>query len=43
MKYNHWAGKNTEAKRLAVEMNISVREAKQRLDAKLFLDEIPRW
>ena len=24
-------------------MSISVREAKQRLDAKLFLDEIPRW
>ena len=24
-------------------MNISVREAEQRLDAKLFLEEIPRW
>ena len=37
------AGKTAEAKRLAVEMNISVREAEWRLDAKLFLDKIPRW
>ena len=43
MKYNHSAGNTTQAKRLAVEMDISVRKAEQRLDAKLFLDEIPRW
>ena len=35
-------GKTSKAKRLAVEMDISVREAEQRLDAKFFLDQIPR-
>ena len=29
IKYNHRAGKTPKAKRLAVEMNISVREAEQ--------------
>ena len=35
--------KTAEAKRLVAEMDISVREAKQRLNMKLFLDKIPRW
>ena len=31
------------AKKLGAEKNISVREVERRLDANLFLDEIPRW
>ena len=36
-------GKTVAAKRLAAEKNISVWEAERQLDAKLFLDEIPKW
>ena len=43
IKYTHRVWKITKAKRLAIEMDISVREAKWRLNAKLFLDKIPRW
>ena len=43
IKYNHRVGKTTKAKRLAMKRYISVREAEQGLDTKLFLDNIPRW
>ena len=35
--------KTAAAKRLGTEKNISVGEAKRRLDTNLFLDEIPKW
>ena len=35
--------KTTAAKRLAAEKNISVQEAERQLDAKLFLNDIPKW
>ena len=41
--YQHWAEKTTAAKKLWAEKGISVREAEWRLDANIFLDEIPRW
>ena len=43
LKYDHRVGKTTVAKRLAAEKSISVWEAERWLDAKLFLDEIPKW
>ena len=36
-------GETAAAKRLGAEEGILVREAERRLDANLFLDEIPRW
>ena len=42
-RYNHQVGKTTAAKKLGAEKGISVWEAERRLDAKLFLDEIPKW
>ena len=35
--------KSQTTREQAIEVGLSVREAKQRLDAKLFLDEYPRW
>ena len=43
LKYDHKVGKTAAAKRLAAKKNISVWEAERQLDAKLFLDEIPKW
>ena len=42
----HYGGrmnKSQTAREQAIEVGLSVREAKQRLDAELFLDEYPRW
>ena len=36
-------GKTATAKKLGAERGISVRDMERRLDANLFLDEIPRW
>ena len=36
-------GKTAAAKKLGAEKGISVQEVERRLDAKLFLDEIPKW
>ena len=36
-------GKTATAKKLGAEKDISVWEVERRLDAKLFLDEIPKW
>ena len=35
--------KSQATREQAREMGVSVREAKHQLDAKLFLDEYPRW
>ena len=42
----HYGGrlnKSQTTREQAIEVGLSVREAEQRLDAKLFLDEYPRW
>ena len=42
----HYGGRmnmSQTAREQAMEVGLSVREAEQRLDAKLFLDEYPRW
>ena len=42
----HYGGrmnKSQTAREWAIEVGLSVREAKQRLDAELFLNEYPRW
>ena len=43
LQYNHRAGKTATAKQLGAEKGISVWEAERRLDANVFLDEIPSW
>ena len=46
MHYLTWditTGENHHSKNLGAEKGISVQEAERRLDAKLFLDEIPKW
>ena len=35
--------KSQTAREWAIEVGLSVREAEQRLDTELFLDEYPRW
>ena len=35
--------KSQTARKWAIEVGLSFREAEQRLDAKLFLDKYPRW
>ena len=35
--------KSQTAREWAIEVGLLLREAEQRLDAKLFLDEYPRW
>ena len=35
--------KSQTAREWAMEVELSVREAEQRIDAKLFLNEYPRW
>ena len=42
-QYDHRVGKTTAVKKLGVEKGISVWEAERRLDAMLFLYEIPKW
>ena len=42
----HYGGrmnKSQTSRELAIEAGLLVREAEQRLDAELFLDEYPRW
>ena len=43
LHYRGRMNKSQTARELAIEVGLSVREAKQRLDAELFLNGYPRW